>query len=135
MEENLLRERIQMVLNAHKYSVYKLSTNESERSKLTNQIKGKTTISAMTVKRILNTFPDVSAEWLLRGAGEMIKQQSQSIVANGSAVNNGTMTGHASLTANPEYNEIIALYQQQNDDLRKQVEFLQAMLKSVTNNN
>jgi len=135
MEENLLRNRIQMVLDSHKYTVYKLSTNESERSKLTNQIKGHTTISAMTVNRILETFPDVSAEWLLRGAGEMIKQPPQSIVANGSAVNTGTMTGHASLTANPEYNEIIALYQQQNEDLRKQVEFLQAMLKSVTNNN
>lgn len=132
MEENSLRVRIQSVLDAHKYTVYKLSTNESERSKLTNQIKGTTTISAMTVEKILNTFPDVSAEWLLRGVGEMLRSNSQSIVANGSAVNTGTMSGNASLNATPEHDRLITLYQQQNDDLRKQVEFLQGMLAAMT---
>lgn len=132
MEENSLRVRIQSVLDAHKYTVYKLSTNESERSKLTNQIKGTTTISAMTVEKILNTFPDVSAEWLLRGVGEMLRSNSQSIVANGSAVNTGTMSGNASLNATPERDRLITLYQQQNDDLRKQVEFLQGMLAAMT---
>ena len=132
MEGNSLRVRIQSVLDAHKYTVYKLSTNESERSKLTNQIKGTTTISAMTVEKILNTFPDVSAEWLLRGVGEMLRSNSQSIVANGSAVNTGTMSGNASLNATPERDRLITLYQQQNDDLRKQVEFLQGMLAAMT---
>ena len=132
MEENSLRVRIQSVLDAHKYTVYKLSTNESERSKLTNQIKGTTTISAMTVEKILNTFPDVSAEWLLRGVGEMLRSNSQSIVANGSAVNTGTMSGNASLNATPERDCLITLYQQQNEDLRKQVEFLQGMLAAMT---
>jgi transcriptional regulator with XRE-family HTH domain len=40
---------------------------------LNNQMLGQRKISLETIYAILDTFPDVSAEWLLRGEGEMGK--------------------------------------------------------------
>jgi len=44
---------------------------------LFNQLKGIRAISLDTVLSVCKTFPDVSAEWLLRGEGEMFKSQSR----------------------------------------------------------
>lgn len=38
---------------------------------LNSQINDTTTLSVSTILLILNAFPEVSAEWLLRGNGEM----------------------------------------------------------------
>lgn len=40
--------------------------------RLSRQINNGATITFETVSNILDTFPDVSAEWLLRGKGEML---------------------------------------------------------------
>lgn len=40
---------------------------------LSKQMSGERTISLETIGSILNTFGDVSAEWLMRGEGPMLK--------------------------------------------------------------
>lgn len=40
---------------------------------LDNQIKGLRSLSLDTTMSVLYTFPEISAEWLIRGTGEMIK--------------------------------------------------------------
>ena len=40
---------------------------------LWNQLNGKRKLSLETVMAILDNFPDVSAEWLMRGTGDMKK--------------------------------------------------------------
>ena len=42
---------------------------------LDKQVKGLRGISIETTIGILNAFPEISAEWLLRGEGEMIKSE------------------------------------------------------------
>lgn len=43
---------------------------------LDNQIKGLRGISVETIMSVLTTFPEISAEWLMRGAGEMFKSET-----------------------------------------------------------
>lgn len=43
---------------------------------LNNYVKGRRGISYEVIEAILTAFPEVSAEWLLRGEGEMLKTSS-----------------------------------------------------------
>lgn len=42
---------------------------------LDKQIKGLRSISIETVMSVLYAFPEISSEWIMRGEGEMIKQE------------------------------------------------------------
>jgi hypothetical protein len=45
-------------------------------TRLTRQVNGGAAITYETILRFLEIFPEVSAEWLLRGKGEMILSDS-----------------------------------------------------------
>lgn len=45
---------------------------------LSNQLNGMRELSLSTIMAILDTFPEVSSEWLLRGEGEMLKGEVSS---------------------------------------------------------
>lgn len=45
---------------------------------LSNQLNGMRELSLQTVTAILNSFPEVSAEWLMRGDGEMFQDRQNS---------------------------------------------------------
>lgn len=71
MEEEI-RHRILHVLNNKRVTVSAFAViNKENKSKMNKQIKHSTTISLHTILLILNQYPDVSSEWLLRGRGEM----------------------------------------------------------------
>lgn len=73
-----LRERIKKVLTERELSVNALAATHGVQQKtLNNQIKGQTAISASTVLILLKQYPDLSAEWLLRGNGDMLISQPQ----------------------------------------------------------
>ena len=44
---------------------------------LWGQLNGRRKLSLDTVEAILDTFPDISAEWLMRGAGSMKGNEEQ----------------------------------------------------------
>lgn len=71
MEEEV-RKRIRHVLDAKNVKVNTLAVKYNEnQSKLSKQIKYKTAISLHTILLLLDEFPDLSTEWLLRGKGNM----------------------------------------------------------------
>lgn len=73
-----LRERIKKVLTERELSVNALAATHGVQQKtLNNQIKGQTAISASTVLILLKQYPDLSAEWLLRGTGSMLLTEPQ----------------------------------------------------------
>ena len=73
-EEKLLKERIQHLLSFKKVSVASMSDSESERVMLGRQIKGENTVvSFRTLHKLLYMFPDVDANWLILGEGQMQK--------------------------------------------------------------
>ena len=68
-----IRERILSVFSCFATNINKISDGDTAlRNRLTRQINNDAAITIDTIGVILNTYPEVSAEWLLRGKGEMI---------------------------------------------------------------
>ena len=75
MEEDVKR-RVREVLAEYQSNPTQLSRQFSVNQKtLNSQINDVTTLSVSTILLILKAFPDVSAEWLLRGTGNMKIQE------------------------------------------------------------
>ena len=71
-----LRERISAFMDKEGLSVNSLAKKiDMQTRTLNNQLKTETAISALTLLEILFHFPDLSAEWLLRGEGPMYNTQ------------------------------------------------------------
>lgn len=74
-----------MILNRlGDYLLYKnLSFNKFEKSlsvshgSISNACKRQKNIGSNVIENILNTYPEISAEWLLRGTGEMLNSDDQ----------------------------------------------------------
>lgn len=47
---------------------------------LSNQLNGMRELSLSTVVAIINAYPEVSSEWLMRGSGQMILQKEDNSV-------------------------------------------------------
>ena len=66
-------ERLKDVISTKSSSILDFSNKIGvPQTTLNNQIKSPRGISVSVILLTLNTFPDISAEWLLRGKGEMI---------------------------------------------------------------
>ena len=76
--EKLIKQRVLDALNECKVSVNKLAASFGARqTTLNDQINGSSKISAATLLALAEFCPDVSAEWLLRGNGDMLISQPQ----------------------------------------------------------
>ena len=70
---NEVRERILLIFSRFATNINKLSDGDTAlRNRLTRQINNDAAITIDTISVVLSAFPEVSAEWLLRGKGEMI---------------------------------------------------------------
>ena len=93
-EEKLLKERIQHLLSFKKVSVASISDSESERVMLGRQIKGENTVvSFRTIHKLLYMFPDIDANWLILGEGQMQKTVDRPQIFNHNEVNGSTAGG------------------------------------------
>lgn len=77
--ENLITQRVREFLSCNSISINSLSKQINvAQATLNPQLRGDRTLAANIVVKILQAFPDISAEWLLRGEGEMYKSNSDS---------------------------------------------------------
>lgn len=73
MSKQTVNERINIFLKSKRYSVNALSKElDVGQRTLNNQLAGVTSLGCGTVCAIAERFPELSAEWLLRGIGPMI---------------------------------------------------------------
>lgn len=71
-------ERVKKIIEAKSKSVREFSSMIGVKQvTLNQQISGSRSLSLDVVIAILNSFEDISAEWLLRGSGEMIKRENE----------------------------------------------------------
>lgn len=78
MIENALTERFKELISAKNASVLDFSRLIGvAQTTLNSQLSSTKGISSNVILLTLDTFPDVSAEWLLRGKGEMLIASSQ----------------------------------------------------------
>lgn len=77
--EQTLKQRVIEVVNLeYKTSVNKFAAALGIRqTTLNDQINGNSKISAAVIIALLSVRPDISAEWLLRGNGDMLISQPQ----------------------------------------------------------
>ena len=82
-----LRERIKKVLSEHGVTPTGLSKgNSAVQNKLSRQLR-EAAVTADTLQLVLNAFPDVSAEWLLRGdRGDMIVNELNRMISSSKEV-------------------------------------------------
>ena len=70
--ETTIYQRVKLVLEDKSISVNALSKQINvAQATLNPQLRGDRTLAANIVAKILDAFPDVSAEWLMRGVGTM----------------------------------------------------------------
>lgn len=74
--EVTIYQRIMSILEDKQLSVNALSKmiNMSQTT-LNTQLKGERTLSANVVAKVLETFPEVSSEWVMRGVGSMYRKE------------------------------------------------------------
>lgn len=74
--EVTIHQRVKMIFEDKSISVNALSKQINvAQATLNPQLRGDRTLAANIVEKILTAFPDVSAEWLMRGAGTMYGNQ------------------------------------------------------------
>ena len=74
--EVAIYQRVKCVLEDKSISVNALSKQINvAQATLNPQLRGDRTLAANIVEKILEAFPDVSAEWLMRGVGTMYCNQ------------------------------------------------------------
>ena len=74
--EVTIYQRIMSILEDKQLSVNAFSkmVNMSQTT-LNTQLKGERTLSANVVAKVLETFPEVSSEWVMRGVGSMYRKE------------------------------------------------------------
>lgn len=74
--EVTIYQRIMFILEDKQLSVNAFSkmVNMSQTT-LNTQLKGERTLSANVVAKVLDTFPEVSSEWVMRGVGSMYRKE------------------------------------------------------------
>ena len=68
-----ISDRIKYVLSEKQISVAELAGSETQRIKFSRQLNGHNGLTLPVVVKVLDRFPDISAEWLIRGEGQMDK--------------------------------------------------------------
>lgn len=128
---NSILYRLQQTLLEKKCSSNKLSSLVGiSQSALNKQMRGIASVSLKTIECVLDLWPDVSAEWLLRGDGDMFKHQgntqvnygNNSVQAIGSIVTNNTDEQPVSV---PLYDNGATMY----DDASKELSFVSTNLR------
>ena len=91
-----IRERLKMVLNHHSVALSSIAVDAAMQTRLSRQVNAGSAITYDTIYRFLDVFQDVSAEWLLRGKGEMILSENLPPILGDESEND--LDTHAKLT-------------------------------------
>ena len=99
--EILLKERLRKVLHDTRTPITAMIDNPTMQARYGRQINRDASVQFQTLHRFIEKFPNLSAEWLILGTGEMWKKSqptiSQSNIVNGD--NFGMMSNVNGLSA------------------------------------
>ena len=71
-QDKEVKERIRYVLDHEDIKLARIGNTEGERTMMSRQINGEETkVPYITIWKILNAVPHISAEWLVMGTGSM----------------------------------------------------------------
>nr|DAF57943.1 MAG TPA: hypothetical protein [Siphoviridae sp. ctfbh2] len=116
--EKALTERFKELIRVKSSSILDFSKRiDIAQTTLNSQLCSTRGISINVIMLTLNAFPDISAEWLLRGVGNMYKNAEAS-----------TDSEEEDSEEDKFYKDIIFTYQEMTKEYRKKIEYLEAEL-------
>ena len=140
-EEKLLKERIRHMLNYKRMSISKIAEgNETLRVKLGRQINSEdTSVQFSVLYMLLYMFPDIDANWLILGEGQMTKTTDRPNIINHNEVNGSTAGGSIYVSNSnipvpvqvllEEKDKRIELLETVNEMLKKELEDIKSKMK------
>ena len=147
-DEILLKDRIRHLLNLKKVTFGMLADgNETLRTRYGRQVNNvDTSVPYTTIHKLLNMFPDISADWLVMGEGSMRKADCLAPkVYNHNQVTNSTAGGdinvgvrHVAVPQSIDEIQVkdmqstIAAQQQRISELENDKQLLQGLLSAFT---
>lgn len=134
--DNTVLQRVNEFISKSGLSITSLSkTFGIVQTTLNRQIKGETQLSASTIEAILTNYPNISAEWIMRGEGAMerINQQIGDIT-NSSAIGNN-VNGSGNKISHNDISDFIGIQKGYQDMIKKkdeQIDRLLSIIEKVT---
>lgn len=123
---NSVTNRIRLILADNKVSVNKLKDMfDMNQSTLNKQIKGDTPLPIETLGKIIESFPDVSMEWLMRGEGNMKKGFFNQMIGRMSSCGDGDVFQSVNTSTDEDL-------RQQIEELKKEKERLLGIIEKLT---
>lgn len=140
MTELTIADRIKKVLSEKNATITSIARTDTERVNITRQLNGHTKVSLETVNRLLEHFPDISSEYIMRGKGEQERTriinapaQHQDIHVSEGGNASITQSGVAHLVVNDEPlgNESLAALLVEKDERIAELEKNISVLKET----
>lgn len=128
-----VRNRLKDVLKNYRVSENALADGDAATQKRLNRQLAGAAITAETLALVLDRFPDLSAEWLIRGTGTMSGADPQQISTNKNAAINGGINGNINshIQAEAETSALVsqlAVKDKQIADMQKTIDGLMQLL-------
>ncbi len=133
-----LKQRIKELLHSKGVTINSFAkTAGVSQATINGQINGDIKISASLIYLVLETYPDISAEWLLRGEGSMLRTDAGTdiVLNNSNSHHNNIGSGNLTHTINSDtdmWKKIIADKDEQIAELKKDKELLGNLLQTLT---
>lgn len=98
---------------------------------LNRQIKGETQLSASTIEALLTNYPNISAEWIMRGEGAMERTCQQiGDITNSSAIGNN-VNGSGNKISHNDISDFIDIQKGYQDMIKKKDEQIDRLLNII----
>jgi transcriptional regulator with XRE-family HTH domain len=131
--ENNISERLNLIIKELGLSVNKFAESIGEsQSLLHNYVHGRSP-SVDVIEKIINHYPQIDAEWLLTGKGEMLKNKNIGHTIHG---DNGSIKGNIKVIEQLEQaSVIISQLEQRLKDKETIIELLKKQINILENEN
>ena len=87
-------------------------------------------LNANILEKIIAKMPEISAEWLLTGKGEMLKSSVQNIVQNSGKNSINNISGNIE---QQNYNELMEIIREKDRQIAKKDEQINKLIEKLTN--
>lgn len=142
MEQNNVNQRIKEVLQKNDLSVTAFSKEVGlPQATVNRQLMEDNKVSLSTIKSFLQRFPRISAEWLLKGVGDMCcsdisdeELQRQVDEANARGQHIGDNSNHNTQTMTENNDVVIGMLRDQLAEKNEEIKFLRSLIAEMNQN-
>ena len=142
MEQNNVNQRIKEVLQKNDLSVTAFSKEVGlPQATVNRQLMEDNKVSLSTIKSFLQRFPRISAEWLLKGVGDMCcsdisdeELQRQVDEANARGQHIGDNSSHNTQTMTENNDVVIGMLRDQLAEKNEEIKFLRSLIAEMNQN-